>query len=239
MYYTFKGRVRFSEIGEDGCLTLPGILNYFQDCCMFHSESVGQGMEAVKRRKTAWVLSSWQVVINRYPRIGEEIETGTAPYEFKGFMGARNFTMDTSKGERLAYANSYWTHLDAVTGFPKKLTEEDVVGYDLSEKLDMVYAPRKISVPECDEQREKFVIQKHHLDTNHHVNNSQYVQMALDFLPENFVVYQMRAEYKKQAVLHDIVCPEVSYKDNKVTVVLKDTEQMPYAAVEFTGDSRL
>ena len=28
MFYTFEGRVRYSEIGEDGRLTLPGILNY-------------------------------------------------------------------------------------------------------------------------------------------------------------------------------------------------------------------
>ena len=46
MYYKLEGRVRYSEIGEKGYLSLPGILNYFQDCCTFHSESVGQGMKA-------------------------------------------------------------------------------------------------------------------------------------------------------------------------------------------------
>lgn len=45
MSYSFKGRVRYSEIGEDGCLTLPGIQNYYQDCCTFQSENIGQGME--------------------------------------------------------------------------------------------------------------------------------------------------------------------------------------------------
>lgn len=50
MGYSFDGRIRYSEIGEDGCLTLPGVLNYFQDCCTFHSESIGQGMEVVKER---------------------------------------------------------------------------------------------------------------------------------------------------------------------------------------------
>ena len=33
MSYSFKGRVRYSEIGENGCLTLPGIQDYYQDCC--------------------------------------------------------------------------------------------------------------------------------------------------------------------------------------------------------------
>lgn len=31
MSYSFESRVRFSEIGEKGCLTLPGVLDYFQD----------------------------------------------------------------------------------------------------------------------------------------------------------------------------------------------------------------
>ena len=41
MSYSFESRVRFSEIGEDGCLTLPGVLDYFQDCCTFESEQTG------------------------------------------------------------------------------------------------------------------------------------------------------------------------------------------------------
>ena len=107
MSYCFSGRVRYSEIGENGCLTLPGILNYFQDCSTFHSEAVRQGMEVLKERKRVWVLSAWQVVVERYPKLGEEIVTATWPYDFKGFMGMRNFTMKTAEGESLAYANTF------------------------------------------------------------------------------------------------------------------------------------
>ena len=77
MSYSFKGRVRYSEIGEDGCLTLPGIQNYYQDCCTFQSENIGQGMEALEERQRAWVLSSWQIVVNRYPGLGETIVAST------------------------------------------------------------------------------------------------------------------------------------------------------------------
>lgn len=233
MSYRFESRIRYSEIGENGCLTLPGILDYFQDCCTFHSESIGQGMEAVKERSRAWVLSSWQVVVNRYPRLGESIITTTAPYEFRGFLGMRNFTMDTCGGERLAYANTIWSNINTRTGHPEKLTEEDTAGYELSEKLEMEYAPRKIALPEEPDLQEAFSIQKHHLDTNHHVNNCQYVRMAADYLPEGFAIHQMRAEYKKQAVLGDVFYPRVSRIDEKVIVVLGDEKNKPYAVVEF------
>ena len=45
--YTFDSRVRYSEIGEDKKLTLYSLLNYFQDCTTFHSESLGRGMEVL------------------------------------------------------------------------------------------------------------------------------------------------------------------------------------------------
>ncbi len=233
MSYSFESRVRYSEVGENGLLTLPGILNYFQDCSTFHSESVGLGINVLKGRKRLWVLSAWQVLVNRYPHLGEDIVTSTWAYAFRGFMGMRNFVMDTGEGERLAYANTFWTYINAETGLPVKLEDRDTKGYGLDEKLQMEYAPRKIPLPEERRQEEAFSVQKYHLDTNHHVNNCQYIRMAADFLPADFRIRQMRAEYKQQAKLHDIICPEISQKDDKVTVLLNDKNEKPYAVAEF------
>lgn len=233
MGYSFNSKVRYSEIGENGCLTLPGVLDYFQDCSTFQSEAIGQGLKVMKGRGRAWVLSSWQVVIDRYPKMGEEITASTWPYEFKGFKGLRNFTLDTVSGERLAYANSYWTHLDVKKGVPAKLTDEDTRGYTREPKLDMEYAPRKIALPEMFVRAETFSVQKHNLDTNHHVNNCQYVIMAEDYLPEGFSVRQLRVEYKQQARLHDVIRPQYAVEDGRVVVLLGDEQDRPYAVVEF------
>ena len=234
MSYSFKGRVRYSEIGENGCLTLPGIQDYYQDCCTFQSESIGQGMEALEKRHRAWVLSSWQIVVKRYPQMGEQIIASTAPYAFKGFLGMRNFTLTTEDGELLSWANSIWTNLDTEKGTPSRLTEEDTKGYILDEKLEMEYAPRKITLPDEMTKEEPFAIQKHHLDTHHHVNNCQYIRMAADYLPEGFVIHQMRAEYKKQALLGDVFHPGVKKEEGKVVVSLSNESGEPYAVVEFT-----
>ena len=100
-------------------------------------------------------------------------------------------------------------------------------------KLDMEYAPRKIVLPESYDEQDSFVVQKHHLDTNHHVNNCQYVQMAMDYLPEKFKIHQMRAEYKQQARLNDVICPASAADDNRTTILLNDQKGDPYAVVEF------
>ena len=35
--YEFEARVRYSEIGHRGTMTIPALINYFQDCSTFHS----------------------------------------------------------------------------------------------------------------------------------------------------------------------------------------------------------
>ena len=91
MGYEWKCRVRYSETGVDGKLTLPALVNYFQDCSTFHSESLGLGWKYLSSRKKAWMLSSWQIEVKRYPSMGENITVKTWPHAFKGFLGERNF----------------------------------------------------------------------------------------------------------------------------------------------------
>ena len=233
MGFSFDSRVRYSETGEDRRLTLNGILNYFQDCCTFHSESVGVGMDYLAKKGQVWVLTSWQIVVKRYPLLFEKIRISTWPYAFKRFLGNRNFTMEDENGELIAYANSLWTFLDAVAGKPVNPDEKQLQAYALGEKLDMDYSSRKIAIPEDMKEYPSFQVRPHHLDTNHHVNNGQYVQLAGDYLPEGFQIRQMRAEYKKSALLGDVIYPRLGRVEDRFVILLGDAKGAPYATVEF------
>ena len=70
-------------------------------------------------------------------------------------------------------------------------------------------------MPENGEAGEPFAVQKHHLDTNHHVNNGPYIQMAREYVPEGFPIRQMRAEYKKSALLGNMINPVTAFEDGK------------------------
>ena len=233
MKYSFESYVRYSEIGEDRNLTLNSVINYFQDCSTFHSEHTGVGIDYLQEKNRVWVLSSWQIVVDRYPKLCEKIKITTWPYAFKRFLGSRNFTMEDESGATVAYANSLWTYLDLETGMPANVSEQQIEAYTLEEKYPMEYAPRKIKMPVDTAEYESFPVRPHHLDTNHHVNNCQYIQMAMDYLPVDFKIRQMRAEYKQQARLHDTICPEKSVDGDKIVIKLNDTEAEPYAVVEF------
>ena len=231
--YTFDSRVRYSEVDEEQKLSLNGIINYFQDCSTFHSEGLGAGLKVLEKMNRVWVLSSWQIVVERYPELCEEVTVGTWPYDFQGFFGGRNFVLLDKDGNRLAYANTLWTFLDTETGRPARVPQEISGRYQLEERLDMDYASRKVPMPKNGETLEPFAVQRMHLDTNHHVNNGQYIQMARMFVPADFTIHQMRAEYKKSALLGDIIYPVVAQEDGRYTIGLCDELGRPYAVVEL------
>ena len=106
--YTFTSRVRFSETDENGKLSLAGIMNYLQDCSVFHSEDVGNGTDVLKKRDRVWLLNSWQIIIKERPRCCEYIEIGTQAYQFKGTLGKRNFCIQRQDGTQCVVANSNW-----------------------------------------------------------------------------------------------------------------------------------
>ena len=114
----------------------------------------------LNEKKRAWLLSSWQIVPVRLPKLGEKVTVSTWPYAFKGFFGYRNFTMTGEDGECLVYANSIWIYLDTETGRPVKVDEEQKTSFPLEEKFPVEYADRKICVPEEMEEQESFQVAK-------------------------------------------------------------------------------
>lgn len=232
--YSFEGRIRYSEIGSDGKLTLLSLLNYFQDCAIFHSEDLGVGVEYLEKLHGAWVMNFWQIDIDRYPHLGEAVRIQTHPYDFKRCLGSRNFGMVDNDGAMTAVANTLWTFLNTDTGRPMNPTQEMMEKYQIEPPYEMEYLERKIIFDGEGEKINPVEVKSHHLDTNHHVNNAQYVAVACDFLPENFVIRRMRATYHKSAVLGDLLYPVLYQKKVGILgVALCDAEGNSYANIEF------
>ena len=234
--YKIDTKVKYSECGEDGKMKLSSIINQFQDSSSEHSESLGVGMDYLKAKKRAWILNSWQIVVKRYPKAHEEIEITTWPTGFKGVFGPRNFCMKTPDGEMLAYANTLWVYMDVEKKMPTKPSEEEKELYGTEPPLEMEYASRKIKLSEEAKEVDTLFVRKYHIDTNSHMNNCHYVQMAMEVLPEEFVARQIRVEYKKSAVYGEKVILKTAIEEERTVVELCDEHGELYAVVEFRGE---
>ena len=234
--YSWNTKVRYSECGSKGTLTLSKMIDYFQDSSSSHSESIGAGMKYLEEVHGAWVLNSWQIEVNRYPDIMEEIEIQTWPSGFKGVFGPRSFCMKSKEGEVLAIAKTLWVYMDTETGRPAKPSEELIQKYTVEPAIEMEEVSRKISVPDELEAVDWITVRKYHIDTNQHVNNSQYVQMALETFPQEFSAKKLRVEYKKSAVFGDRIYVKKAVEEERTVIALCNEQDEVFAVVEFRGE---
>lgn len=235
--FSFDSRVRYSECDSDFNMTVASVVNYLQDCTTFHSYELGVGTESLKARNRAWLLSSWQIVIDRFPHMNEKIKIATVPYEFKGIYGLRNFIIFDENDESIVKANSVWFFYDSENGKPAKIDDIERNAYPLGDKIDMDYAPRKIDLPPMNLSAQPVPVSLSMLDTNHHVNNGQYIlvaKMIMDSVKKDAGVRQIRAEYKRQALMGDIFYPKVGEKEGEFYVDLENESGESFAVIAFT-----
>lgn len=218
-------------------MTVPAILDCFQDAAIFEAENGRITMEYLYNRHIVWVLSSWQIVIDRRPGLNERIKIATSPYDFKGFLGYRNFTLTGGEDDVIVRAASIWTLVDTEKHCPAKLTPEMQDAYEMAPKLAMEYAPRKIVLLGDGEEQEHFKVRKYQIDSNQHMNNVEYVRLAMETIPDEAKIRELRVEYRKAALFGDEVTVIVIKAEDKYQVILRDTEGGIYAVVEFTTDN--
>lgn len=231
--YQFESKIRYSEVDADCNLTLSALMNYFQDCSSFQSEELGIGVQYLADHHMAWMLSFWQICINNLPRLTDHVSIQTWPYDMKAFYGYRNFSMNGQDGSRYAYANSVWVLIDTDSGRPVKVPERMLQAYVTDPQLEMACSERKIPIPEGMEIRGEMVVPSHFIDSNRHMNNEKYVVIALEYVPEDFQIGELRVEYKKEAKLGNKIIVSVRETGERFTIALNDEEGKPYAVVAF------
>ena len=235
--YEYKIRIGFSDCDTNKTFTLTSLIDAFQDCSTFQSEDLGVGFDVLTQNNLVWVINYWELNILRLPKLCDYVTVGTYPYDFKGCFGFRNFYMKDEKDEYIVKANSMWTLVDTISSRPSKAPQFISQAYELEEKLDMTYNPRKVLIPKTNDvltlEKDPIHIQLHHLDSNHHVNNGQYVKLAMSALGEEENIASLRIDYRKQAHLGDTIYPVVYKTDNKSIVALYDENKSAFSVAEF------
>ena len=248
--YSFTSKIRYSEVDQNWDLTVKAVIDYFQDCATFQSDALGLGQEHVLETGRAWLLAAWEIeLLAPLPHFAEEIRVGTWATPLKGLMAGRNFVICAAEDERgarpLVRANSSWFLFDAKKGRPVRPAEDDYRPYaeqaerDGDMPLDMPPMERHIRVRDEGEAAAPVIVTTAHIDTNHHVNNAEYVAMAQATLPDADVhlLRRLDVQYSSAAKLGDTIYPHVHRIESGYVVTLDNAPEggRPYATVRARG----
>lgn len=250
--YTFETNIRFSEVDEGGRLSIPAIIDLLQDCSTFQSDSLGVGPAHAAATGRAWMISAWEVEVLSRPRFNDPVSVSTWATDFKGIKATRDFTICATADDRpLVRAASSWFLFDSSEGRPIRLPEEETAPYsaDLEdEPLGLPRIPRRLKLEGEPVSAAPVTVTGAHLDTNHHVNNAQYVSLALGALEElalsapgadgtaqagEDAPFWMDVHYTAAAKLGDVLHPHIYRAEDAVTVSLDNDGGKPFAQVRL------
>ena len=234
MFTVYDSRVRYSQTDPKGQLSVKSLFDYLQDCCIFQSDDLGETVSQLQERNRAWLLASWDVEIVRPPLRGERIRIWTWPHYIKRFFAYRGHAVETEDGTLLVKGNSIWTFVDTENGRALNVPQEEIDLYTPEDRMDLPLGKRKVACRGEFQTGESVRIHKHQIDSNGHTNNSQYILMAADCLPEDFDYRRIRVEYAREAVLGDLVIPRIYSSGGICSVDLVSEDEKRFAAVEFS-----
>lgn len=253
--YSFTSHVRFSEVDESGRLSIPAIVDLLQNCSTFHSESLGVGPAHARACGKAWMISAWEIEVGERPPFNAEVRVSTWATSFRGVKATRDFTVcdagDATGEQPLVRATSTWFMFDASAGRPIRLPEDEVAPYlpdiEHDSPLAMPKIPRKLAVEGAALDAAPVTVTGAHLDTNHHVNNAQYVSLALGALSElegtdewtrsgrdnGGPLRWLDVHYSAAAKLGDTIYPHVHAIEGGRVVTLDNEAGKPFAIVRI------
>ena len=233
--YKVADIIKFSEVNSRGNLSFHGLCDYMQDCAMLQLRECEDRLKIGDLHNKAWILTSWEIVVKRMPKIFEEIIVEADSPHFESLFQNRGFRTLDDKGEITTFANSRWVYynkeLNKVEMIPKKILE--IYSEKTHKRADYIWSKGNIVIKGEKKEGKKIEMLSSFIDMYGHVNNAKYIMLAEGLLPIDYNVKKIRVEYRNQAFVEDVLYPWIYEMDSKITVVFTGKNEKIYVVVQF------
>lgn len=198
--YTFQSRVAYDDIDQDLKLTVRGAMRQMQEAAILDSGRSGYSVYDVETKGRAWILVEWRVRLLNPVKWNDAIEVRTWPRAMDKLTCTRDFMIKGENGQPAALGESVWVLVDIHTGHPIRLTSVVSDEFELVEEKVFNESHPK---PEAGQGEWSYTYKVTHrdIDTNHHMNNRVYPEVAREALPKeirDFEFPEITVRYHRQ-----------------------------------------
>lgn len=228
-------RIGFSSLLPDNTMSLTGLMEYVQECSLYHTHSISGAFDYYNKMNWVWVLTHWQVEIYDAPKVADIVNISTWAVGYKAYFGERGFEVVDASGKRLLAANSNWILLDR--GSLKPVRPNEYIAQKYGDRHPFLI-PKDFSMPKTSGfsllSQHKYTATRRDMDTNNHVNNVNYLKWIYDYIPDElYLGYRpknLKVAYKKETYPNDVL--NITLFDRKN----KDTTEI-FAIIEKGGQT--
>lgn len=231
----------YSHLDAMRRVRLTALLDFLQDTATAHSDSLGLTLENMRRDGAFWVLVSFDITLRALPQIDERITVETASVGAKSVYGYRNFRIFAADETLLLEASSVWVYMDWNSKHPCRIPAEKAALF--APTRDRAAQPRKLALPmpPIETPSVSYRVMRHDIDTNSHVNNVKYLELALETLPEPLseaIPIRLELQFLHAATYCDIINLYTQSTQTEALCALCAAEsEKPYAIIRLTYPS--
>lgn len=231
--YSLNYKVTTSTCDADGRLKLFAALQMMQDCSEMWIVSEPTVQRYFEEQHRAQLLAARGVEIVRVPRFKEDLTVTTSVYEVMPKFGFRNTFIYDAQGLPCYKSWSMGAFIDRETATLKSIDQTVIDSLTIEPRLEMDYRERRIILPKDGGTAfEPVRVMRADIDYNRHMNNPNYIRIAMELLPEEFNIRALRCEFRIAAKLGDLLTPVV-YRVPDGFIVALVLPQGPSATVHF------
>ena len=231
--YSHNLTINYSDVDENNQVTNKGLLRLLQEVAGIHCGLLGYGVNDTPKTGLAWILLNWKLKVFARPKTNTNLLIKTWTRKKTPLFVYRDFEIYDNAYNLVAIASSKWVLFNVNNKSISRVTDGVNEKYiQVNKEVFPEKFEEKIKEPLNSEFVLDYTVQRRDIDTNHHVNNGQYVRMAMNQI-ELKPVKELRVEYKKQALLGDVIVPVICEQENEIFVSLDDEAGKAYAVVQF------
>ena len=209
--YGYKSSINVYNVDMNRKARTAGILREIQECGSRQMADQKPSYDELLDKGQALMLSRLDMIIPQEICLDEEIEVFTWPCPSVRATFLRNYLV-RKNGETAAMISSQWTLVNSETRKIIKVEDVDFSNYTMDEYVD-VMPGSKFKISREDAETLETVGQKtvrlSDVDYNGHMNNTNYVDMLCDYIPEltagTHRVTVMRIHFSKEAPIGETI----------------------------------
>ncbi|MGL5378949.1 acyl-[acyl-carrier-protein] thioesterase [Clostridium sp.] len=179
--------IHYYEVDCNLNCTIKSLINFIEDIGTTQSEGLGVGIDYLNERKMAWVFYQYDINIKRYPRHGETIKIVTEPYGFKRFYALRSYDMYDESGEKIVEAKAVFFLIDIEKRRAMRVPADQYEVYGVDGDIKGNVNIERLEKLEEAMYSKSFGVRFSDIDSNNHVNNTKYVEWAMESLPVEII----------------------------------------------------
>ena len=222
-------KVTLPDVGERNRLTNKAILRMLQEIACIHSSYANFGVNDAKKTGMAWILLNWKLQVFSRPIWNTKLKINTWSSNQNHLSFYRDFEIFDESNQLVAIATSKWVLYDINKGSLVKITNDIKSRYvHIDKHVFETKMNEKLKEPENSILASEYTVSRRDIDTNHHVNNLNYLDFAYEAIPEdiffNYDFKNVEIMYKHEAKLGETLNLFYAEKDNSNIITIKNKE---------------